>query len=594
MLSSTRRVSSTDAIGSKHRRNTKNDRIQQPSRRSKKNKVEAQPRKSKSGSNKNNHVLDCNVNIKNVALSKNSTNVCLSCNECLFSANHDACIVKYLKDMQKCKKAKPVTQKEKIQWKPTSRIFTSVGLRWKPIGRMFNMEGKICPIIKTSLTTIVPSRNRLQTIKIPDVTPNVDTRMRYFIAKNFLIRAHIYSYGHPFKPPNVTLVRNSAILKQSSWNLGFLGIVDIAASILAKPPTKNDWDLLFQPMFDEYFKPLNAPSPSTSPNNESMSLPINSTNVEEPNNEEEAEFDSDNFTNPFAPLETSEAESSSRIVDTSNMHTLQHPHINTRRWTKEHPLVKIIVDPKNYKEAMTESCWIEAMQEEIHKFERLEVWELVPRPYNVMLINLKWIFKVKLDEYDGVLKTKDRLVAKGFLQEEWIDFKESFAPIAHIEAIRIFIAYAAHKNITVFQMDVKTAFLNGILKEEAFITQPEGFVDQEHPTHVFRLKKALYGLKQAPRACKIPLYCDSQSVIALSCNFMQHSRMKHIAVRYHFIKEQVKNEIVEHYFVKIAYKLADIFTKALARERFEFLIKRLGMQSLTLEELKLLAESDEE
>ncbi|GJV01837.1 hypothetical protein Tco_1335406 [Tanacetum coccineum] len=237
-----KQVSSTDAIESKHRSNTKNDRIQQPSRRSKKNKVEAQPRKSKSGSNKNNHVLDCNVNVKNVALSKNSANIC-----------------------KNVKKDKPVTQKEKIQWIPTSRIFTSVRLRWKPIGRMFNMEEKICPIIKTSLATIVPSGNRLQTIKIPDVAPNVDTRMRYSIAKNFLIRAHIHSYGHPFKPPNVTLVRNSVIMKQSSWNLEFLGIVDIvlcsglvqnqAALISAKPPTKNDWDLLFKPMFDEYFKP---------------------------------------------------------------------------------------------------------------------------------------------------------------------------------------------------------------------------------------------------------------------------------------------------------------------------------------------------
>nr|GEU87741.1 copia protein [Tanacetum cinerariifolium] len=117
-----------------------------------------------------------------------------------------------------------------------------------------------------------------------------------------------------------------------------------------------------------------------------------------------------------------------------------------------------------------------------------------------MLINLKWVFKVKLDEYVGVLKNKARLVAKGFLHEEGIDFEESFTPVACIEAIRIFIAYVAHKNMIVCQMDVKTAFLNGILKEEVFVTQLEGFVDQDHPTHVFRLKKALYGLKQAPRA----------------------------------------------------------------------------------------------
>ncbi|GJX94184.1 retrovirus-related pol polyprotein from transposon TNT 1-94 [Tanacetum coccineum] len=214
-------------------------------------------------------------------------------------------------------------------------------------------------------------------------------------------------------------------------------------------------------MFNEYFKPPSAvsttistatllppdiagassstaidqdiPSPSTSPNNQTIGSLIHSTNVEEPNEEEDAEFDSDTFTNPFAPPITSSAESLSRIVDSSSMHTFQQPHTNTKRGTKDHSLVTIIDNPSKH-----ESYWIEAMQEEIHEFERLEVWELVPRPSNVMLINLKWIFKVKLDEYDGVLKNKARLVAKGYRQEEGIDFKESFTPVARIEAIRIF------------------------------------------------------------------------------------------------------------------------------------------------------------
>ncbi|GKE73046.1 retrovirus-related pol polyprotein from transposon TNT 1-94 [Tanacetum coccineum] len=111
------------------------------------------------------------------------------------------------------------------------------------------------------------------------------------------------------------------------------------------------------------------------------------------------------------------------------------------------------------------------MQDEIYEFDRPQVWELVPRPDCVMIIALKWIYKVKLDEYGDVLKNKARLVAKGYRQEEGIDFEESFAPIARIEAIRIFIANAA-----------------------------KGFVDPDHPTHVYHLKKALYGLKQAPRA----------------------------------------------------------------------------------------------
>nr|GFB55924.1 retrovirus-related Pol polyprotein from transposon TNT 1-94 [Tanacetum cinerariifolium] len=117
-----------------------------------------------------------------------------------------------------------------------------------------------------------------------------------------------------------------------------------------------------------------------------------------------------------------------------------------------------------------------------------------------MIIALKWIYKVKLDEYDDVLKNKARLVAKGYRQEEGIDFEESFAPVVRIEAIRIFIANAACKNMTIYQMDVKTSFLNGELKKEVYVSQLEGFVDPDHSTHVYRLKKALYGLKQAPRA----------------------------------------------------------------------------------------------
>ncbi|GKD89464.1 retrovirus-related pol polyprotein from transposon TNT 1-94 [Tanacetum coccineum] len=149
----------------------------------------------------------------------------------------------------------------------------------------------------------------------------------------------------------------------------------------------------------------------------------------------------------------------------------------------------------SYKEASTKSCWIEAMQEELNEFERLEVWELVPRPDHVMIITLKWIYKVKLDELGGVLKNKAWLVAKGYRQEEGIDFEESFALVARLKAIRIFLAFAAHMNMVVYQMDVKTAFLNGILCEEVYVCQSDGFVDPENPNHVYKLKKDLYWLK---------------------------------------------------------------------------------------------------
>ncbi|GKE32301.1 retrovirus-related pol polyprotein from transposon TNT 1-94, partial [Tanacetum coccineum] len=130
-----------------------------------------------------------------------------------------------------------------------------------------------------------------------------------------------------------------------------------------------------------------------------------------------------------------------------------------------------LIEPKNFKSAITEDCWFQAMQDEIHEFDRLQLWELVPQPDCVMIITLKRIYKVKLDEYSDILKNKARLVAKGYRQEEGINFKESFAPVARIEDIRIFIANAASKNMAIYQMDVKTAFLNGELKKEVYVRQ---------------------------------------------------------------------------------------------------------------------------
>nr|GFA91951.1 retrovirus-related Pol polyprotein from transposon TNT 1-94 [Tanacetum cinerariifolium] len=144
-----------------------------------------------------------------------------------------------------------------------------------------------------------------------------------------------------------------------------------------------------------------------------------------------------------------------------------------------------------YKDALTQSCWIEAMQEELNEFERLELWELVPRPDKVMVITLKWIYKVKLDEQGGILKNKARLVARGYHQEEGIDFEESFALVVRLEAIRIFLAYAAHKNMVVYQMDVKITFLNGNLREEVYIYHFDNNVSFEEELVHQRLRKTL-------------------------------------------------------------------------------------------------------
>nr|GEU52580.1 putative RNA-directed DNA polymerase [Tanacetum cinerariifolium] len=325
-------------------------------------------------------------------------------------------------------------------------------------------------------------------------------------------------------------------------------------------------------------------------------------------------------------------------------------------------------------------------------------------PDNITPLTLKWLFKNKHDEEQTVIQNKSHLVMRGYRQEEGIDFEESFALVARMEAIRIFLAYVAHKSFTVFHMDVKTAFLHSSLKEDVYVCQPEGFINADHPSHVFKLKMALYGLKQAPRAwydelstfllqnhffkgttdptlfirrfvddilvdsgfeltgfsdddyagCKdtfkstscgaqflgekmvswsskkqdctalstakaeyvslsaccaqvlwmrtqltnygfhfnkIPIYCDSKSAIAISCNPVQHSRTKHITVRYHFIKKHVEKGTIELYFVKTDYQLVDLFTKALPVDRFNYLVRHLGMRNLSTQELKRLAKS---
>ncbi|GJX33973.1 retrovirus-related pol polyprotein from transposon TNT 1-94 [Tanacetum coccineum] len=613
-------------------------------------------------------------------------------------------------------------------------------------------------------------------------------------------------------------------------------------------------ELLFQPMFDKYFEPLSvdkpiqpalavpapvapvvlavhvpvhsagtpsstiveqdAPSTSNSPSTSEIQAPVVQQGIADGLVIEENPFalEYENpFVNVFAP-EPSPVQSSSGEIYTTDLTLNPQPYTHLSRWGKDHPLDNIIRNPSRL----------------LLFWNRLDVWELVPPPDSAMIIALKWIYKVKLDGYGDVLKNKARLVAKGYQQEEGIDFEESFAPMARIKAIRIFIANAASKNMFIYQMDVKTRFLNGELKEEFYVSQPEGFSDPDHPTHVYRLKKALYDLKQAPKAwsdtlskflldnrfskgvvdptlfirktgkhtllvqiyvddiifastdpkdcdrfsndmsskfpmsmmgqmsfflrlqisqspggifinqskyanetlkkygmdlcdpidtpmvdrlkldedplgipvdhtryrgmigslmyltisrpdlvfavftcaryrskrtkkhlealkrvfrylrgtinmglwypkdlameltayadddhagCQdarrstsesaqflgdrllkdysfafnhVPLYCDNKSAIALCCNNVQHSRSKHIDIRHHFIKEQVENSAVELYFVTTEYQLAYIFTKALPRELFEFILPRLGMRSLSPEALKRLQEEEEE
>jgi len=157
------------------------------------------------------------------------------------------------------------------------------------------------------------------------------------------------------------------------------------------------------------------------------------------------------------------------------------------------------IEPKSLEEALQDSNWIATMQEELNQFEYNEVWTLVPRRHEMNIIGTKGVYRNKMDEHGPITRNKARLVAKGYNQEEGIDFGETYAPVARLEAVRLLLEFSSIQGFKLFQMDVKSAFLNGYINEEVFVSQPLGFEDYKNPEHVYKLKKALYGLKQAPR-----------------------------------------------------------------------------------------------
>ena len=158
------------------------------------------------------------------------------------------------------------------------------------------------------------------------------------------------------------------------------------------------------------------------------------------------------------------------------------------------------VESTKVEEALQDESWVEAMHDELLQFQRNGVWTLVPRPKGEHIIGTKWIFCNKTDEEGNVIRNKALLVAQGYSQMEGVDYDETFAPVARMEFIRLILALACQLKLKLYQMDVKTAFLNGLLKEDIYVEQPEGFIDPHFPYHVLYLKKALYGLKQASRA----------------------------------------------------------------------------------------------
>ncbi|GJR70363.1 integrase, catalytic region, zinc finger, CCHC-type containing protein [Tanacetum coccineum] len=307
----------------------------------------------------------------------NSDILYATCNKSVFDGVHDKCLLDLVKNGNNHANSTMKHKKQNI-WKPTGHVFTEVGFKWKPTGKTFTIVGNSCPLTRLSRLYSEAAAPRAEVLADSPVSTSID------------------------QDASSTSIPSSQERVQSP-------IISQGFKESPKTPTFHD-DLL----------------------NES-------------------------------PSEDSTPQGSS-----SNVRQIHTPFKHLGRWTKDHLIANMIgdpsrfvstrkqletdamwcyfdafltsVEPKNFKQAMTEPSWINAMQEEIHEFERLEVWELVPCLDNVFLIKLKWIYKVKTDESGGVIKNNARLVAQGFRQEEGIDFEESFAPVARIEAIRIFVA----------------------------------------------------------------------------------------------------------------------------------------------------------
>jgi hypothetical protein len=237
------------------------------------------------------------------------------------------------------------------------------------------------------------------------------------------------------------------------------------------------------------------------------------------------------LSNSSEDVDENQASSSSQVQDQQEASTSSQPSANNvpilqpTSIARDHPLDSIIGDisrgiqtrskltlfcahssfvsykePTEIEEALKDADWVNAMHDELNNFKRNQVWELVERPKGHNVIGTKWVFKNKQDQDGIVVRSKARLVAQGYTQVEGLDFRETYAPVVRLEAIRILLAYTCAHNIKLYQMDVKSVFLNGYINEEVYVEQPLGFEDYKQPNHVYKLRKALYGLKQAPRA----------------------------------------------------------------------------------------------
>ncbi|GJX02891.1 retrovirus-related pol polyprotein from transposon TNT 1-94 [Tanacetum coccineum] len=227
------------------------------------------------------------------------------------------------------------------------------------------------------------------------------------------------------------------------------------------------------------------------------------TKVVNNNNEEDESIDVDKI----IKIKESKNHPLDQVIGNLNQRTLRsqaHNHSNFFCFIST-------IQPKDVKEALKDESWVVAMQEELNQFVTNDVWELVPLPMSQSGIGTKWVFRNKLDENGIVSRNKARLVAQGYNQQEGIDYDETYAPVARLESIRILLAIACVNDFKLYQMDVKSAFLNGFINEEVYVAQPPGFIDFQKPKYVYKLKKALYGLKQDPKAWGVELLLGSSN-----------------------------------------------------------------------------------
>ncbi|GJR77988.1 retrovirus-related pol polyprotein from transposon TNT 1-94 [Tanacetum coccineum] len=414
--------------------NKRNDRISQTPSRNMKNKAEAQHRKV----NKKKRVIKPvhDVNVKHSLLHANSEPVCATCKKSLFDGVHDKCFLNFMKNVNSRTKSAKKHKKENI-WRPTGHVFTEVGLKWKPTSKTFTIVGNMCPLTRITSANIVPSKTTTsysvesQKLGLKVYSKKLKNVKNIGSSKKAKIVA---SKNVNHSKPNHTWGSNATDIPSSSSSV-MIGCPDCSlVSGLWMFETHDRESLSAHELALDL-----ADSPvSTSIDQDAPSSSTPSTQEQEQSTNIFQGFEESPKTPIFHddPLNESPHKESTSQGSSSNVRQIYSPFEHIGRWTKDHPIANVIDDPSR---------------------------------------------SVKTDEFGGVLKNKARLVAQGFRQEEGIDFVESFAPVARIEAIRIFIENAAHKNMMIFQMDVKTEFLNGKLKEEStFLNQKDLLIRTTH------------------------------------------------------------------------------------------------------------------